>query len=71
MSDTLSDGKRIRLLTVLDLYTRECLAIRANFRITGDQVVRVPEGLDWERASPTSLRVDNGPETETGTQLSP
>jgi putative transposase len=62
MSDTLSDGRKIRMLTVLDLYTRECLAIRVDFRFTGDQVVRVLEGQAAERRVPGAIRVDNGPE---------
>ncbi len=62
MSDTLSDGRKIRLLTVLDVFTRECLAIRVDARFTGDQVVQVLEELTVERGSPGSLRVDNGPE---------
>jgi putative transposase len=62
MSDTLSEGRKIRLLTVLDLYTRECLAIRVDFRFTGDQVARALEGLVAERRAPAAIRVDNGPE---------
>jgi putative transposase len=62
LSDTLSDGRKIRLLTVLDVFTRECLAIRVDTRFTGDQVVKVLEGLTAERGTPQSLRIDNGPE---------
>jgi putative transposase len=62
MSDTLSDGRTIRLLTVLDLFTRECLAIHVDLRLTGDHVVRVLEGLVHQRGTPRSLKTDNGPE---------
>lgn len=62
MTDTLSDGRKIRMLTVLDLFTREGLAIRADFRFSGDQVVQVLEELSYTRGVPKSLRVDNGPE---------
>jgi putative transposase len=62
MSDALSDGRRFRVLTVVDTFTREGLAARADFRFTGDQVVAVLEGLAAERGAPTSIRVDNGPE---------
>jgi putative transposase len=62
LSDTLSDGRRFRVLTVLDLFTREGLAARADFRITGDQVVQVLEDLAAQRGVPASIRVDNGPE---------
>ena len=62
MSDALADGRRFRVLTVLDLFTRECLAIRVDLRFTGDGVVAVLEGLVAERGLPSSIRVDNGPE---------
>src|SRR5262245_22081174 len=62
MSDTLTDGKKVRLLTVLDLDTRECLAIRVDFRFTGDQVVRVLEGPAADRRAPAAIRLDYGPE---------
>jgi putative transposase len=62
MSDTLSDGRKIRVLTVLDVFTREGLALRADFRFTADQVVAVLAGLAAERGAPRSIRVDNGPE---------
>jgi putative transposase len=62
MSDTLSDGRKIRLLTVLDVFPRECLTIRVDTRFTGDQVVKVLEELAAVRGRPGSLRIDNGPE---------
>jgi putative transposase len=62
MSDTLSDGRKIRLLTIPDLYTRECLAIHVDFRLTGEDVVKVLEGLARSRGTPRSLKTDNGPE---------
>jgi putative transposase len=62
LSDALSDGRRFRVLTVVDTFTREGLAARADFRFTGDQVVAALEGLAAERGAPASIRVDNGPE---------
>lgn len=62
LSVPLSDGRKVRLLTVLDLYTRESLAIRADGRFPSGQVVRVMEELVSLRGTPTSIRVDNGPE---------
>ena len=62
LSDSLADGRRLRILTVVDTFTREALAARADLRFTGDQVVRVLEGLVAERGAPSSIRVDNGPE---------
>jgi putative transposase len=48
----------IRVLTVLDIFTREGLALRADSRSTGDHAVAVLT----ERGAPSSIRVDNGPE---------
>jgi putative transposase len=55
LSDALSDGRRFRVLTVVDTFTREGLAARADFRFTGDQVVAAPEGLTAERGAPASI----------------
>jgi len=68
VSDSLADGRRVRVLTVLDVFTREALAIRTGVRFTGEQVVRVLEELVYLRGTPGSIRVDNGPEF-TGTML--
>ncbi len=63
MSDQLFDGRRFRLLTLVDNFTRESLAIRAGQRFTGDDVVAVLEAVRQRRgAVPESIRVDNGPE---------
>ena len=58
----LADGRKARVLTVLDLFTRESLAIRADARFTGGQVVQVLEELTCQRGAPAGIRVDNGPE---------
>ncbi len=63
MSDQLFDGHRFRLLTLVDSFTRESLAIRVGQRFTGDDVVAVLEAVRQRRAAlPRSIRVDNGPE---------
>ncbi len=63
VSDALFNGKRFRALTVVDAYTRECLAIHADQGIKGEQVVDVMDRLLFERGSaPANIRVDNGPE---------
>lgn len=63
VSDALFDGKRFRALTVVDAYTRECLAIRVDQGIKGEQVVDVMDRLLFERGCPPAkIRVDNGPE---------
>jgi putative transposase len=62
VSDQLFDGRRFRLLTLVDNFTRESLAIRLGQQLKGDDVVTVLEQLRAERGAPQSIRVDNGPE---------
>ncbi len=63
VSDALFDGRRFRALTVVDAFTRECLAIHVDQGIRGDDVVAVMERLQFQRgAAPENVRVDNGPE---------
>lgn len=62
LSDALADGRKFRALTVIDLYTRECLAIRVEARFSSGQVAEVLDGLRYLRGAPRSVRVDNGPE---------
>jgi len=62
MSDQLYDGHRIRLLTLVDNYTRESLAIHVGQRIRGIEVVKVLERVYSERGKPETIQVDNGPE---------
>ena len=62
VSDALFNGKRFRALTIIDIYTRECLGLYADKRITGKQVVETLETICCERGTPGRIRVDNGPE---------
>ena len=62
MSDELFDGRRIRLLTLVDNFTRESLAIEVNDHIGGHRVVEVLMQVGRERHLPRTIRVDNGPE---------
>jgi putative transposase len=62
MADQLFDGKRFRLLTLVDNFSRESLAIRVGTRMTGDDVVAALERVKEVRGCPQSIRVDNGPE---------
>jgi putative transposase len=61
-SDTLAWGRRIRLFTVVDVFTREVLAIEVDTSLPGGQVVRVLERLAVERGAPDEIVLDNGPE---------
>jgi putative transposase len=62
VSDRLVSGERFRLLTLVDNFSRESLAIEVGQRLTGDDVVRVLERVTSQRDKPQSIRVDNGPE---------
>ena len=62
MADRLEDGRRIRILTMEDVFTRECLAVEVDVSLTSARVVSVLERLVRERAAPQSISVDNGSE---------
>ncbi len=63
VSDALFNGKRFRALTVVDAYTRECLAIHVGQGIRGEDVVQILDGLQIRYGRvPEKIRVDNGPE---------
>jgi putative transposase len=55
-------GGKLRMLTVLDEYTRECLTIHVARSISSHQVIAVLEWLFLLRGAPGHLRSDNGPE---------
>ena len=52
----------MRLLTVIDEYTRECLAIRAGRSIRSSDVIETLAGLMVDKGVPEHIRSDNGPE---------
>ena len=56
------DGRPVKLLTVVDEYTRECLAIAVRRRLTSREVQEVLSELFLRRGCPTHIRSDNGPE---------
>ena len=56
------DGRGVRLLTVMDEYSRECLAIRAERHMRSDDVIEVLAELMLTRGVPEHMRSDNGPE---------
>jgi len=62
MSDTLSDGRTFRTLTVIDDYNREALWIEVDTSLPSERVIRVLEQLLFGRGKPSSIRMDNGPE---------
>ena len=56
------DGKAFRMLTILDEYTRECLAIVVDRRINSHDVLYTLADLFIQRGIPAHIRSDNGPE---------
>jgi len=62
MNDSLTDGRRFRLLNVIDDFNRESLAIEADTSLPTLRVIRVLERLISERGVPANIRCDNGPE---------
>lgn len=62
VSDQLYDGRKLRALTLVDVYTRECLAIWVDQGIRGGDVVHTLEQVVADRGRPQRIQVDNGPE---------
>lgn len=62
VSDQLADGRKIRMLNVIDLYSRECLAIEVDTSLGGGRVSRVLSRIIEERGKPAAIQTDNGPE---------
>lgn len=60
--DGLANGRMVRILSVVDAFTRECLALEADTSLGSGRVTRVLERLIDERGLPESVRSDNGPE---------
>ena len=60
--DQLYDGRRLRILTVIDTFTRYVPEIEVRERFTGADVVAVMESVCKEVGYPKSIRVDQGPE---------
>lgn len=60
--DACSSGRKLKLLTVLDEFTRESLAIEVGTSIRTDRVIEVLQSLFAQRGRPEFLRSDNGPE---------
>ena len=61
-SDQLADGRRIRTLNVVDVFTRECLGIEVALSLPAQRVVRALERIVAQHGKPTRITVDNGPE---------
>lgn len=66
MNDTLWDGRRFRLLNIIDDYNRQILAIEADTSLPTVRLIRTLEYLKEFRGLPSMIRVDNGPEFISG-----
>jgi putative transposase len=62
MCDSLVDGRRFRLLNIIDDYNRESLAIEIDTSLPALRVIRTLQRLIEMRTKPQTIRVDNGPE---------
>jgi putative transposase len=62
VADQLGNGQKFRALTVVDVFSRECLAINVGQRLRGEHVVATLNRLVAERGPPKYLVADNGAE---------
>lgn len=62
VADRLANGKKIRLLTVIDEYTRKCLAIRVGHHLTSHDILDTLSDLFIQEGIPEYIRSDNGSE---------
>jgi putative transposase len=62
MHDTLMNGRKFRVLNIIDDYNREALKIEPYFSISAQRVITILERVILEKGKPKVIRVDNGPE---------
>ena len=62
VSNRLCAGKLFNVLTLIDLFTRDCLAAYAEKAIKGDGACAILHHVSQERGTPKCIKVDNGPE---------
>jgi putative transposase len=60
--DAAESGRKFRVLSVLDVYTRECLALEVDTSFASRRVTRELDGIIATRTRPLAIRCDNGPE---------
>lgn len=60
--DVITAGRTIRVLSVVDVYTRECLALEVDTGFASRRVTRVLDEIITRRGRPQAIRCDNGPE---------
>jgi len=60
--DRTDDGRQLKMMPIVDEYSRECLTIEVQRSITAEEVVRTLAALFKRRGEPSFIRSDNGPE---------
>lgn len=60
VADALFDGRKLRMLTVVDLFTGECLEIDVRQSLKWEDVVRVLNQICRQRGLPGTIKTDNG-----------
>jgi transposase InsO family protein len=60
--DETVDGRRLKWFSVMDEFTRECLVLEVERRMTARDVVAMLTWLEAQRGTPRAIRCDNGPE---------
>lgn len=60
--DSCLNGQKVKVLAVMDEFTRECLALEAGTSLKGRSVIQALEQAFAEKGAPRFLRSDNGPE---------
>jgi putative transposase len=62
MHDTLMNGRKVRVMNIIDDYNREALAIKADYSQSGHSLVKALIELAEQKTLPEEIRCDNGPE---------
>jgi len=62
VSDVLTNGRRFRVLNIIDDYNREIIAMEVGTSMPSERVLSILEKVIWCVGKPESIRVDNGPE---------
>ena len=67
VTDAIQTGRGIRILTIVDSFTRECPALLVDTSLAGQQVTRLLERVIGQRGRPVALRCDNDRSSPAGT----
>ena len=59
VTDSLASARHVRILTVVDVFTRECLALETDTSLGSMRVLRVLDRIIAERGAPKRIRSDN------------